>query len=636
MIRLTKMTYPDGRELNYNYGSSGSTDDALSRVASLIDDDGSTHLVDYSYLGVATRFVKTDYTQPDVRCDLAHGTGDDPCDGPLDRFGRVTDLLWYDYGSSADLLRFKHGYDRAGNRLYREEAETSDLDQLYAYDDVNRLVQSEEGTLSAGKDSISSLNFAQQWSLDATGNWSAFKEDDNGDATWDLEQTRTSNAVNEITDVDETTGPSWISPAYNRAGNMTTIPQPADPTQSYAATYDAWNRLVRLEDGEDTVAEYVFDGAKRLVVRKKYASGALSQTRHFYHTARWQTIEERLESGGAILSTADRQFTWGRRYIDDLVCRTVNSVHDYAYQDPNWNVILSSSALARVVYQPYGQIRSTSPAASGDLDAWQHYFAGYRRDEDTGLYLVRHRVYQAELGCWVQRDPIGYESGVGNLYEHVASNVLLFTDPLGLAEEVTPPPSGITGPCAINIWAGDTWHSNESLRDFIRNNYDPGDHSICPSRYFGVIGCGKYIREMLSEIIPGQKRPGIPKDQQIPGFPDMPDFLHAKNTLPKMKQGLERAERLAETLCENRRRFCNDGRPRRYECGNKNQRCDSVTIDVQIDDDVQSILRDGRRYDGTPVPGFPNDGSLEMLEILRAFPKTTDCLSEASANTHTE
>ncbi|NLS90554.1 MAG: hypothetical protein GXX96_00015, partial [Planctomycetaceae bacterium] len=121
------------------------------------------------------------FAQPDVRYDLAHGAGSDPYDGPVDRFGRVTDLLWYDYGASADLLRFKHGYDRASNRLYREEADTSDLDQLYSYDDVNRLVQSEEGTLSLGKDSISSLNFKQQWSLDATGNWSAFKEDDDGD-----------------------------------------------------------------------------------------------------------------------------------------------------------------------------------------------------------------------------------------------------------------------------------------------------------------------------------------------------------------------------------------------------------------------------------------------------------------------
>jgi RHS repeat-associated protein len=430
-IRLTKMAYPDGRELNYRYGSLGSTDDALSRVASLIDDDGTTHLVDYSYVGAGS-FIKTDYADIDVHCDLAHGTGSDPYDGPMDRFGRVTDLLWRDYGSSTDVLRVKHGYDRGSNRLYREEADTSDLDQLYSYDDVNRLTQSEEGTLSGTKDSVSSLNFEQQWSLDATGNWSGFKEDDDGDSTWDLDQTRTSNKVNEITDVTETAGPSWLTPAYNRAGNMTTVPKPGAPTLSYVASYDAWNRLVKLEDGANTVAEYVFDGAKRLVVRKKYVSGSLNQTRHFYHTAQWQTIEERLETGGAIASTADRQFTWGLRYIDDLICRTVNSTHDYAYQDANWNVVLSSSALARVVYQPYGQIRSTSPAAQANLGTWQHYFAGYRRDEDTGLYLVRHRVYQPELGSWVQRDPIGYAASETSVYAAIGNDPIALIDPLGL------------------------------------------------------------------------------------------------------------------------------------------------------------------------------------------------------------
>ena len=192
-IRLAKMTYPGGRELNYGYGSAGATDDALSRVVSLIDNDGTTHLVDYSYLGGGS-FTETDYAAIDVKNTLV-GTagGNDPDTGDiyrgLDRFGSVKDCYWYDYGSSADVLRIKHGHDRAGNRLYREEADTSDLDQLYGYDDVNRLTQSAEGTLSGTKDSISSLNFKHQWSLDATGNWSGFKEDDDGDSTWDLEQT---------------------------------------------------------------------------------------------------------------------------------------------------------------------------------------------------------------------------------------------------------------------------------------------------------------------------------------------------------------------------------------------------------------------------------------------------------------
>jgi hypothetical protein len=50
--------------------------------------------------------------------------------------------------------------------------------------------------------------------------------------TWSLDQSRTAKPVNEITDLTNTIGSTWIEPAYNRAGNMTTMPQPLVPIQS--------------------------------------------------------------------------------------------------------------------------------------------------------------------------------------------------------------------------------------------------------------------------------------------------------------------------------------------------------------------------------------------------------------------
>jgi hypothetical protein len=73
-IRPTLLTYPSGRELNYNYGSADSLPDAASRLAALLDDDGSTHLADYSYLGRMT-FVETDYAQPEVKYTLVGTAG---------------------------------------------------------------------------------------------------------------------------------------------------------------------------------------------------------------------------------------------------------------------------------------------------------------------------------------------------------------------------------------------------------------------------------------------------------------------------------------------------------------------------------------------------------------------------------
>ncbi len=101
------------------------------------------------------------------------------------------------------------------------------------------------------------------------------------------------------------------------AGNMTTIPQPAAPTSTYAATYDAWSRMTKLVDSSNTVAEYQYDARNYRTVAKNYTAGTLTETRHYYYTTQWQVIEERLGSA----TTADRHYLWGNRYIDDLILR---------------------------------------------------------------------------------------------------------------------------------------------------------------------------------------------------------------------------------------------------------------------------------------------------------------------------
>ncbi|MEX2119699.1 MAG: hypothetical protein WD847_08900 [Pirellulales bacterium] len=262
-VRRTSMTYPNGRILRYEYSSGA--DDNLGRVSFLADDAAGavgTHLAEYTYLGLGS-IVQVDYTEPDIRYDLISGTGDDPYDG-LDRFDRVVDCLWRDYGTSTDVERVKHGYDRASNRLWRENTVApAGFDELYSYDGLYQLKDFERGDLNAGKTAITGLAFAQEWSLDATGNWSAFKEDADGNGSWDLNQSRSHNKVNEISTIGASAGADWADPVHDRVGNMVLIPQPADPTQSYTATWDAWNRLMKLVDGMATVGQYAYDGGAR-------------------------------------------------------------------------------------------------------------------------------------------------------------------------------------------------------------------------------------------------------------------------------------------------------------------------------------------------------------------------------------
>ena len=67
-------------------------------------------LASYSYLGLS-RIVSEDYEQPEVRLQYFSGAATPR----LDRFGRVVDQHWYDYGASASWDRFSYGYDRNSN-----------------------------------------------------------------------------------------------------------------------------------------------------------------------------------------------------------------------------------------------------------------------------------------------------------------------------------------------------------------------------------------------------------------------------------------------------------------------------------------------------------------------------------------
>ena len=223
-----------------------------------------------------------------------------------------------------------------------------------------------------------------------------------------LDQARSANTVNEITAITNSTGPTWATPAYNAAGNTTTLPQPADPTKSYTGTYDAWNRLVRLEQQILNplptlvkVSENEYDARNFRTVRKDYTLGVLATARHFYYTPSWRCVEERL---GSTPDTAapDRQFVWGTRYIDDLVCRdrSVTGTLDerlYATQDANWNVVAltdtSGTVQERYAYSPFGwpiildgTMSNIRISSTFDIEC---LFTSQRFDGTTRLHLFR-------------------------------------------------------------------------------------------------------------------------------------------------------------------------------------------------------------------------------------------------------
>lgn len=134
-------------------------------------------------------------------------------------------------------MQIRHGYDLAGNRIYREDVLAAaqgtpvHLDELYAYDGLHRLDKLQRGNVNTSALTLSSESWEEEWLLDPLGNWTGYDQEVNNADT--LNQSRTHDEANEITAI---TGGSWTTPVHDPSGNMTTIPQPNDPANGYTAT----------------------------------------------------------------------------------------------------------------------------------------------------------------------------------------------------------------------------------------------------------------------------------------------------------------------------------------------------------------------------------------------------------------
>ena len=444
-LRLTDVVYPNTpspRDVIYGYGDAQSNDinkviDAImSRLETISDSSGT--LAAYKYL-VSGQIVEED--DPVAKLSYLDTSGNVT---GLDRFGRVVDQIWTDYSQQpATLDGYVYGYDRAGNRLWKQNVNpgASGLDELYIYDNLDRLTNTQRGTLSFSPLSITQGQYQQSWTLDGEGNFSAFN--DNGS-----EQTRGTNAANEIT---STTG--IATPTYDAAGDMT-----SDGTLNYK--YDAWNRLVEVDQasgGNALVATYQYDGQNHRVI-KTLADGTRTD---YYYNRQWQVVEERMLPSGENQNTVVTQYVWDQSYIDTPVVRFRDGAALYYTTDANHNVTslidaTTGDAVEHYVYDAYGKVtfcdgdwtpltaggnNSTSTPGVSSAYGNEILYCGYRQDPETAVavgstfaaanYQDRNRELITSTSTFDIRDPI--ESSP-NLYAYCGDDPLIYTDPTGLKQ----------------------------------------------------------------------------------------------------------------------------------------------------------------------------------------------------------
>jgi RHS repeat-associated protein len=355
------------------------------------------------------------------------GDGGDQYTG-LDRFGRVVDQRWPQ--GSSELERVDYGFTAASNRQWRQNlVAAGGQDEYYNYDGLYQVAELNRGTLNSGKTAISGTpSWTEDFTYDPIGNWDAYLTKVSG--VTDLDQTRTHNTANQTTEIDESTD----NVAHDLAGNMVKTPQVNDWESTFDLKWDAWNRLVEVADGETVVAEYRYDGITRRIRKET------DDTRHYYYSDRWQILEERLDSE----TTADRQFIWGQRYVDDLVLRDRDVDNDGSmderlyvlsdYFNPTAIADEDGVVVERYGYNAFGLSRvmdaDFEPRSASDFD-WETRYGAYRWDGETGFYQVRFRYLHPTLGRWPNRDPIE-ELGGNSLYNFVRNSPVNQVDVFGL------------------------------------------------------------------------------------------------------------------------------------------------------------------------------------------------------------
>lgn len=210
-----------------------------------------------------------------------------------------------------------------------------------------------------------------------------------------------------------------VSYEYTLNGELLTKTK-SGVTTSY--TYDLLGNLTQVDLPGGITVEYIIDGRNRRVGKK--VNGVLEQG--FLYQDGLNPVSE-LDGDGNVVS----RFIYGSMFnIPDYMVKGGNTYRIISDHLGSPRLIIdvnTGTIVQRIDYNEFGNIISdTNPA-------FQPFgFAGGTYDQHTKLIRFGARDYDAEIGKWAVKDPIGFLGGDLNLYTYVENNPLNGIDPLGL------------------------------------------------------------------------------------------------------------------------------------------------------------------------------------------------------------
>ncbi|MGH8094998.1 MAG: RHS repeat-associated core domain-containing protein [Chthoniobacterales bacterium] len=215
-----------------------------------------------------------------------------------------------------------------------------------------------------------------------------------------------------------------------------------------------------------------------------WASGSPASTKTFVWSG--NTIAEERDSTGA--NVTKRFFVEGEQRIGG------SDAGNYYYSRDHLGSIRevtdSSGALkAQYDYDAWGN----SVVVNGSMNV-DFGFTGHYSHQPSGLNLSLYRAYNATLGRWLSRDPIGENGGL-NLYDYVFNNPINLWDPLGLDALLVLQRDGGNGSSGIlNVFENGRYQgstpANVNLFTPNRQGPGPGDYLVLPKREDGIFPAG--------------------------------------------------------------------------------------------------------------------------------------------------
>jgi len=302
------------------------------------------------------------------------------------------------YAYSYDSLNRRTKVLMAGKAFKKEQL------SLYAYNARSELMSARTIPISIAQRDKDADN-SYQYQYDNIGNRQIAIEQ--GEIT-----NYKSNKLNQYT---QTTNPD-IKYEYDADGNMI-----FDGKWRYS--WNVENRLIQAEN-DSSLLQFTYDYMGRRfskkVLEKKNQKWIPKETRYFIYDT-WNLIKEDIiqSNNPKPETTNSKLYAWGLDLsqslqsaggVGGLLSVTDSSTTSYPYYDANGNITSYYNSANGLIYScwytPFGrpieeQITSSKPCDYG--------FSTKPLDSETGLNYYIFRYYDAKLGRWMSKDPVGEE-----------------------------------------------------------------------------------------------------------------------------------------------------------------------------------------------------------------------------------